>query len=144
MQAIRQRVHVLAQLHQVAAHGATTLARPRPRLLHAAGIDGEARKPLREVVVQLAREVLALVLVRRQQAAAQVQRVVLLAPPPRALEEERSDEGGLNRTIAAPQDQRPVLFPEGGGRKRTSAPPAVALGNAQRSSSRHRRLGTLI
>ena len=55
MQAIRQRVHVLAQLHKTlshCAHGAAVRGRLR---LFAAGVNRQQGEPLRDVVMQLAR-----------------------------------------------------------------------------------------
>ena len=97
--------------HQVLAQWAHAFGR-RGRMLHAAGVDGEARQPLREVVVQLAREVPALVLVRGDQAPAQIDGFVF-RPAARLAAEQRGDEGGLEQHDRRPRhDQQPVLLPQ--------------------------------
>ena len=70
MQLIRQRVHVLAQSHELLAQG------PRNRrrgsigsTFQATGIDGKAREALRDIVVQVASQPATLILVRGEQTA---------------------------------------------------------------------------
>ena len=96
--------------------------RPPRAALEPAGVDGEAREALRQVVVQLAREAAALVLVRGEQAAAQADGLLFGTPAPRALEQQRRDQAGLQQH----DRRRPPESAAG------AAPTARAAGSAPR------------
>ncbi len=73
MEAIRETVHVFAQAHQFLAHPSPRAAvgSGRHTALGLRGVNGEARKALRQVVVQLAGEMSPLVFVGGDQPLAQ-------------------------------------------------------------------------
>ena len=77
----------------------------RPRAaLELARVDGQPCQPLREVVVQFARQAAALVFVRGEQPAAQPKRLLFGTPAARALDKERSDQAACSSTIDAPAE----------------------------------------
>jgi hypothetical protein len=75
-------MHILAEPREFLVHGyaPARIGTFRHRL-QACRIDGQTRKPRRQVVVQFAGELATLVLVRRQDAAAQAG--LALGKPPR-------------------------------------------------------------
>ena len=73
MQSVRKIVHVLAQLHQCPARSERRASPEGDSVASGklGGVDGQSGEPLRNIVVQLAREPAAFVFMRGDQASAQ-------------------------------------------------------------------------
>ena len=114
--------------------------------LESAGVDREPREALREVVVQFARKVAALVFVRGEQSPAEASRLLFGIAAPRTLEQQRGNRG-LPAARRSPPRQRSTAGAAShsdGGRKRTSEPGGSRFsGMPHRCSSRQSNVGAL-
>ena len=113
VQAIRQRMDVVAQPHEIRVHRCPVARRWHCLSAFEAGrIDGKAREALRHIVVQFAGKPSALVFVHGEQTPAERGRLALGATTPGALCEERQDESGLHdKESQGRQDDLLVLLP---------------------------------
>ncbi len=158
VQLIREGVHVLGQTrellaqraarHRVAA-GAGAFHRNGGGILEPGRIDRQPRQALAEIVVQLARDRLALLLLRVEQAAIEDVHALLCQTAPGALHEEGGDEERLDQddsdrdengiAVRLPESGRaePQLAPRRQAGKRNVE--AFELAPVVRDDDRHRR-----
>ena len=89
VQAIRQRMDVVAQPHEIRVHRRPVAGRRHSLSAFEAGrIDGKARQALRHIVMQFSGKPSALVFMHREQAPAKRRRLALGATTPGALRDE--------------------------------------------------------